>query len=62
MVNRMPFFFIISNEKINALMPLICLRKVHYQKKNGNFAQKAKFVEVVWIGQKYRKFSKKVQK
>ena len=26
-------------------MPLICLRKVHYQKKNSKFAQKAKFVE-----------------
>jgi len=26
-------------------MPLICLRRVHYQKKNGKFAQKAKFVE-----------------
>ena len=39
----MPFF--ICNEKINALMPLICLLKVHYQKKNGKFSQKAKFVE-----------------
>ena len=38
-------FFIICDEKIIALMPLIFLRKVHYEKKNGNFAQKAKFVE-----------------
>ena len=44
MVNRMSFF-IICDEKIIALMPLIFLRKVHYEKKNGNFAQKAKFVE-----------------
>ena len=44
-------------------MPLISLRKVHYQKKNGKFTQKTKFVEyysVDWT--KIRKFSKKSSK
>jgi len=38
-------FFFICDEKINALMPLLCLQKVHYLKKHGKRAQKVKFVE-----------------